>query len=260
MGITRIASIHFDAVKAERNYKGGGFEIPAVAAGAEPFVLEVADAKQIEYGGYSETQDKKRRLKKTFDVFSQDIARDIVAQWTEMGIEMNPACHPGIWVVRDRLPEINADGTQVLDADGKSVWRDATHEEKKAMWAEDLAAAKAADYAYAERVFAQGSLDAENPVLVRKGLIPYKAKLAAARYGWDAAWAKPGSGMKFDTCPDCKKSVPAGAVICYLCKTIIDIQAYAKREALKDAMVRAEVEAQKLREPQKPAEAKSKAA
>lgn len=248
MGVARIASIYFMEVTAERNF-GGPYIMPAVALGDEPVILHLKDVVQTEEGSYS-LGSNGRRSKRKHLVRGEDIAKDLVAEWSQHGIGMNPQRSPGIWMVRDQLPLVHPNGMPVVDADGVSQWREANEEERAIMWAQDYAAAQMRDRAYAELLFHQANIMAEEPRLVP--LIPEMCKLAAKQYGLEAEWLKEGLQLLVKACAYCTKVIPGAAIKCPKCGEVVDIEAYALLEARKlQALKLAKDNAQKfLREEQ----------
>ena len=232
--VTQVASIYFAPVKAERMY-GGPYELPAVPHGSSPARLEVNDRVQIEQGPYQLGQGG-RRSRRQHLVLGQTIARDIVAEWTANGVGMTPQCHPGIWVVREMIPQTKSDGTPEVDADGIALWRAAEPHERKLMWDQDYETAKIADRAYASMLFLQASAMAEEPKLIP--LIPQTARLAAKHYGLDAEWLREHAALNVRECPYCTKVIPAKAIKCPRCAEIVDVEAYALLEIQKQSTLK----------------------
>jgi hypothetical protein len=229
--ITKVASIFFAPVRAERMY-GGPYELPAVPLGAEPAILTITDRPQFEQGPYQLGSNGKR-ARRRYHVLGEVIARCIVAEWSQNGVGMTPQCRPGIWVVREQLPLLNENGTPQLDADGIALWRMASDEEREAMWAEDFAAAKKADRSYANMLFIQANGMADDP-----RLIPYiapNARIAAKHYGLEAEWLKEEAALHVKQCPYCTKVIPAKAIKCPKCTEVVDVPGYARLEAEKKA-------------------------
>jgi hypothetical protein len=222
-----IASIFFAPVKADRNY-GGPYEMPAVPPGGEPVLLVVQDRVQTEEGPY-QLGHNGRRSKNRHLVTGESIARDIVGEWTGNGLGMTPQCRPGIWAVRDRIALFDNDGMPSKDADGIGTWRPATEEERLAMWEEDLAAARAADHAYANMLFLGANAMAEDPRLIP--FIPKNARLAAKQYGMTAEWLKENAALNVRPCPFCTKIISSGAIKCPSCSEIVNVEAYVALEA-----------------------------
>jgi len=227
----KIASIHFAPVSADRStFTLGQFSIPASPDG-EPVFLTITDMNQRDQGCYGDGGGR-YRPSKIYVVPGHEIARDIVAAWTTTGQLMDTDAHPGIWVVRDHLPLLDADGTAQKDAEGHAVWREATPEEQKSMWAEDLAKAKAADRAYAMHTFDYWAGRVQDKPAMRKFITP-QCRLGAARYGFTGDWLSAANSTSAELCPYCKAATPAGAVKCPNCKEVVNVEAYAKLEAEK---------------------------
>jgi hypothetical protein len=253
--IARIATIHFAPVEADRSPVGLGiFKLPAVAADAEPFIFEIPDMLQRERGNYPEGRQTKTRPLVTYNVRAMDIARDIVNQWTANGSLMDVSGHPGIWVVRDYMPIltppvknmeghiVDHGGAAQLDAEGHAQWRDATPEEKKAMWEEDLAHAKTADYGYARRLFDFWATRILEKPAMRASLLqisPNPCLLGAKRYGFTADWLSETTSVSSTRCPYCQKAVLAGTVRCPNCQEVVDFEKYAELESRKAAALAA---------------------
>lgn len=238
----KIASIHFAPVHADRSIYGGVYDIPAVPLGAEPFVLDIEDKVQYDEGPFT-LGTGGGRAKLMYAVDRYDICFDIVRHWTENSSAMTPACHPGIWVVRDRLPVYRANeyGKEeaVLDGFKKQVFRTANAEEQAEMWTEDLARARATDRAYAEWCYLDGNRMAANVNMVP--LIPPNYKRAARHYGFQADWLKEGAAFEVTKCPMCDKVVSKATIVCPHCQQVVDLQRFAEREAEKAAAIRAAV-------------------
>lgn len=235
----RIASIFFAPVKAERIY-GGVYELPAVRLGALPEFLQITDKIQVEQGPYQLGSNGKRSRRQHL-VRADTIAHDVVNEWTQNGVGMTPQCHPGIWVVRERVPLVDLNGSLQLDADGIALWREAEDIEKEAMWVQDLAAARAADQSYANMLFMQGNAMADDPRLIP--FIAANARLGARQYGLDAEWLRDGAALNVKTCAYCTKVIPAAAIKCPKCTEIVDVEGYAVLEAAKQVALKAAKEA-----------------
>jgi hypothetical protein len=161
-----------------------------------------------------------------------------VGEWTERGAMMNPQCHPGIWIVRDRLPILDeVTGASMRDADDKALWRPATDDERAEMWEMDLQFNRTAQEAYSLALF-ENANGIDQDKRLRK-FIPREAHLAARYYGWDAEWLRNnGVAVAPKTCIFCAKSIPGTAIKCPHCLEIVDIPAYAAQEAEKRTAVR----------------------
>ena len=233
----KIASIYFAPVSAERPlFTMKPYEMPAVPLGDKPFILEVKDQQQTWTGPYSLGQGGKR-LQQRQVIPGETIARDLVNAWTVGGVSMNPQCHPGIWFVRDLVPDTNPDGTPLLDADNKQIFKPATPEEAAAFWAEDLAAAREADQAYARTLYDEAEVMANDPKGSRERFIQQPAKLGARQYGFEADWASE-RPTEPKTCQFCTKRIPKKAIVCPFCREIVDASGYATAQVQRDREVK----------------------
>lgn len=237
----RVASIHFAAVKADRSIYGGMYNMPAVPLGGFPMVIEIEDKVQRDEGPISLGSGSGKRAQLRYHVDGFDIATDIVSEWSTSGLGMTPAAHPGIWVVRERLPvtKIDPDTRKeeyVMDGFGHQVFRPATSDEAKAMWDEDLAAAKQADRRYAEWCYIDGNRIASDARLIQ--FIPENYKRAARQYGLQADWLKEGAALLVKPCPSCTKIISQSAMVCPHCNEPVDLPRYAAWEAEKAAAIR----------------------
>lgn len=234
--LTKVASVYWCRVQAERTLYGGYYSIDAVLPGAEPLILEVTDQIQRWEGPYSLSPTGTVRSKHSRIVPGEEIAPDIVAEWTQFGVGMNPQCHPGIWMVRDRVPELYPDGTRKLDGDNRTVWRSATEEERTRMWGEDLDSAKRADAAYAAMLIRKADQDAEDPRKIP--FIPEKSRAAAKQYGIERDWLKEIASSDMRRCPYCDTLVSSHVAVCKACHNIVDAELYAVLERKKQAALR----------------------
>jgi endogenous inhibitor of DNA gyrase (YacG/DUF329 family) len=238
MSTARIASVHFLRVDANRNYTGIQWSIPACPLGGEPVVIEVTDVLQRDEGPVSSGPGGGRRQKLQYPVTADEIARDLVRQWTTDDLGISQDCHPGIWIVRDRIPLMTIDaetGLEVarLDVFSQQVFRPATEEERATMWAEDVAHNRAADVAFANYCHEQGNKIAADPRT--RHLIPRRYKAAARHYGMQDDWSTPGAEQNMTPCPNCGKVVSKVHFICAYCNQPTDINRWAAFVAEKDA-------------------------
>jgi endogenous inhibitor of DNA gyrase (YacG/DUF329 family) len=254
--VVKIASIHFAPLIAKRNYRATSYRIQAVPLGAEPFILPIRGVMQFDEGPVINGPGGGRRQKLRYPVLPQEIANCLVGEWTGTtvsGLGMNPECHPGVWVVRDRLPvtektqklidgeNITFEEKMLIDADGNQEFRDATDEERQDMWDEDLAAARKADRNYAEWCWAEGNRISEawkrGGELVPRHMPPLY-KLAATQYGLEADWIKEAVASNARNCPHC--GTPGGREnwMCQKCGQPIDIDKWAQFQAQKEAAMR----------------------
>ena len=226
----RIASIHFAPVHADRSIYGGHYDIPAQPLNGKPFILEVREARQIEYGEYGQNRTRKQNR---YLIDPYIIAYDIVGEWTQNGRFMSPECHPGIWVVRDRVPELLESGAPQLDADNHPVWREATPAETAEFWEEDLQAARLADQIYAKALFQEGNAMANDHRGSLAAFIQKPAKLGAQQYGYQADWTSD-VPVEPKTCQFCTKKIPKKSIVCPFCREIVDATAYGIEQAKRD--------------------------
>lgn len=234
----KVASIFWNPLKADRQY-GGPYSIAAISAlNAEPVILTINDAYQVEHGPYGGNKNRafERRV-----VDAYTIAADLVREWAEMGNHMNPLCRPGVWTVRDRFPVLNPDGTPIIGANGVSTWREASEAEKLAMFSEDHEAAKVAQVTYARRMFNVGEAIYRNDPRLRE-YIHKHAYSGSKHYGFEAEWLKTGAELKSKSCPLCTRSVNEAAMRCPYCQGIIDFAAHAKYEFAGKEIVRSQQE------------------
>lgn len=217
----RIASIYFAPLKAERTLYGGYYDIPAVAKGAEPFVLTIGDKIQR---SQEPSPDGKSKITQKYLVNGRDIANDILREWTRDSLGMTPECRPGVWIVRDEVPLTNEDGTPVVDADKAAQWRPATDTEKQTMWAEDLESARIANANWGDYLIQSGDVLAEDPK--QWVLIGPLRRIACRYYGKDRPWLQELKDSDIKKCPYCTKAIPIQAVKCPSCLEVVDAARY----------------------------------
>jgi hypothetical protein len=231
-------------VKAARPF-GGPYQIAALEKlGAIPKRLTVEDATQVERGPYATSAFEGQRSYQEHIITAYEIAYDIVGAWTQYGLGMNPACRPGIWVVRERVPEMEQDekgkDRYRLDAKKRTIFRPANAEEKKLMWQEDYDASIAADAAYGELLIMNGDfiygLPTDDPRRV-PGISP-QMRAACDMYKVLRKWTSPITSASTRVCPMCTANVPGAAILCGSCGWCLDPQTYRKmmteqRELLK---------------------------
>jgi hypothetical protein len=249
MGTARVATVHFYPVTVDRRQFGFGvYELPAVPLGAKPAVIEIADKIQTDRGPYQDSHNKNVRSIRKFPETGQVIAYDIVHQATELGLGMTDTCRPGIWRIRESLPEvytedvlengrvIHAKGDLVKDADGTAMWREASEREKAQMWVEDEAAARAADAAYADMLIA--GANSMDPKLWR--FISPITKAAAKHYNIVADWNTKVGALERIACPHCAEQIVKTAAKCRFCGGIVDaVRVALNDEIAKNAIARA---------------------
>ena len=241
-----VASVHFFPVSTKRNYRGARYEIPAVGLNAEPTVIQVHSLIQRDWGAMISGTNKRQEHR--WPVLADEIAQDIVGEWTgntTVGLGMTPMCHPGIWFVRERLPVIETqqkivngeamtyEERMMLDGDNRQMFRDATEPERKAMWDEDLAAARAADRIYAEWCWNDGNRIWDRDKHTQ--LIPPMHRAAAKQYGLNAAWLKEAASSEAFPCPHCGALGSKNTFICQVCQQPTDLEKWAQFQARKEA-------------------------
>ena len=212
-----IASIYPLEQTAERPLYQGFYHLPAVKKGEPPFLLPVNDKVQIERELYIAGHGEKRT-----SVPGEEIAPDILREWTTGAPGMSPFCGPGIWMVRDEVVE---DGAR----------RAATEQEKARMFAEDHEAAKQRQAAWLEYQIVEGDRLGDDPK-TRKAVTPLM-KLSARYMGRERKWLEEMRDSDVRACPFCTKHIPAGAIKCPECGEIVDFEAYARLQAKKQSAI-----------------------
>jgi hypothetical protein len=226
--VKQIASIHFETKIAKRDAYAGNFMLPAVPKGGEPAVIAIPDHVQREQGTYTEGRQLRR-----YTVRGEEIARDILAEWTEQAIGMTPHCHPGIWIVRDVVPVLLDNGQPEISAERESVVRLANDAERAQMWNEDLQAARTADANWAEYLIERGDILARK--IEERVLITPSMRAAAIHYGRERDWLHALKDTDVQACPYCTTMVPVHAVVCPKCTQVVNPDAWARLELLKSA-------------------------
>lgn len=236
----RIASIHFAPVGLDRSIYGGVYHMEAVPLDGAPLILEVEDKVQRDEGPITTGPGSNRRQQLRYHVDAYAIARDAVEHWTTTGRGMTPDAHPGIWLVRDRMPEMrqepNGEMSYVLDGFNLQKFRPATTEEARAMWAEDLTNALRVDRAYAQWCYVDGNRIAADARNIQ--FIPANYKRAARQYGLPADWLKEGAALEVRPCPSCTTIITKSAMVCPKCNEPVDVLRWAAWQAQKDAAVK----------------------
>lgn len=245
----QIASIYFSTVKASRPLYGGYYEIPAVPkeesdrkkavlpAGVSlgpggTFLLNIDQKIQR---SQEPGPDGKRKVVQQYLVTDREISTDILREWTRETVGMTPDCGPGMWIVRDEVPLLNDDGTPQFDQDRRALWRQATDEEKKEMWAEDFAKAKERDANWAQYLINDGDRLAEDPKM--RVLIGPLNKQACRAYGRDREWLEELKDGDTKVCDFCTKRIAVNAIKCPHCQEIVDPRRYAQKQAEFGAVV-----------------------
>ena len=233
-----IASIYFEDLHFERPLYGGNYTLAAVAKDAAPSRTRITDKIQMEPLPQISGGGSIPRV-----ITAESIALDILAHATEKGFGMTMDCAPGVWIVREFVPEVDADGQPVMtttfDDKGKPIHRQAmrpaTTAEREQMYNEDLEQARQRQYNYAEWLTQQGNILAEEPEKII--LITKSMRKAAIYNGHDVAWKRQLRHDDNKLCPFCGKSVAAGVIKCAHCQEVIDFERYAELEAERSAAV-----------------------
>ncbi len=229
--VKQIASIHFETKTARRDSYAGVFTLPAVPKGASPAVISIPDHIQREQGTWTEGRQLRRST-----VRGGEIASDVWAEWTERAIGMTPDRHPGIWIVRDVMPNL-IDGKPEISAEHEAVVRLATEAERIQMWDEDLKAARVADANWAEYLIERGDTLARK--VEERILITPTMRAAAIHYGRERDWLHALKDTDIQVCPYCSGSIPSTAIKCPKCQEVVNVEAYAALEARKNRAVSA---------------------
>lgn len=233
--MAKIASVHFAELRTQR--QGLTFVTIGVAMGGDPVIISVPSVNQTERGPYLLSADKKQRSLHKYPISDFDIAHDMQKEWAQSGLGMNPKCRPGVWVVRERLPILDDHGHQALDADGVGAYRDATQDEVREMFLEDLEENRAADVEYARWLIGEANAQAVDPRTIR--FIPLKAKLAVEHLGMTTEWMKPGAGtLEMKACVYCQSIIVKKAVICPKCQQCVDPVEFARIKDVNERKVR----------------------
>ena len=215
MSTVTIASIYFMPVFAERSLfrDANQWYIPAVPRelpdGADKSLPHLAQpALLVVRDGYQQEQEPITRVERKTLITAEEIAYDIVREWTTNAPGMTPECKPGIWVCAGSKP---------------------TEEERQraVKW----------QSAWCEYLIMQGDEKMAKPE-ERKYITPLMR--AACRWmGRERDWLLELKDAEIKMCPFCKKAVPADAIKCQFCGEIIDVARYAKLVAERDAIVKA---------------------
>lgn len=244
MSTAKIASIYWNPVQEDLSAFGFGiYSMPAVAHGADPAIITVTDRIQRDQGPYN---GQRRRQPLSYQHPGESIAASLLNSWTRLGTGMTPDCHPGIWIVREKMPQMvperQLESGQIVpthqecDGEGKGIWRDATPEERAAMWDEDLTHARHAQALYAEYLFQQAAVLADD-AKTRK-FIPAVTRKAAAYYRRDFDWMKEGVASEDQiSCQWCLQRIPAASIICHKCSQIVNLERFAALKAKQESAV-----------------------
>lgn len=219
-----IASINFEPLSADRAIYQGRFRVPAVKRGDKPFILTVKDHIQIETMPWFKGTFNGKQIQEKRTITGEEIANDLINDWTRTHPDMNPQCCAGVWLVRESVALLDEKGEPQLDADGRQAMRPATAEEKQAMFAEDEAAAKQGMAALGQKWIQKGDIMAED--IKQIPLIPNCSKTAARYYGRDRKWLHDLTDSDIQKCPFCTKLIPADAAKCFSCNEVVNRKRY----------------------------------
>lgn len=225
MSTATICSIYPWEQKAERPKYQRVYTLPAVAKGDPPFLLPVPDEVQIEYDLYILGHKQKRLTVPG----KEEIAPDLLREWSENSPGMTMECGPGIWIMRDTVDE--------TDEDGNITVRAATKAEKEAMFAEDLQRAKDRQAAWFEYQIMQGDRVADDPKT--RDFVNKLMKIACVYMGRTRKWLEEMRDGDTKNCPWCTKSIPVQAIVCPECQRVVDFEGFAKLEARQKAAMQA---------------------
>lgn len=222
----RIATVYFEKRHLERAIYGGVFDVPAVARGEKPFILEVRDHVQREQlphilgGGQMPRQ-----------IAGEHIAADIIQHWTTGVLGMTGNVRPGIWIVRDVITLADENGIPLKDQFGVVQTRPATEEEKAAMWAEDLAENLACQARWGDFNIQKGDALWNDQNQEKRILINPTMKAAAPYYKREVEWTGELKQDDRKSCQFCGRSIARTVVKCQFCHEIVDRAAYDKLNA-----------------------------
>jgi hypothetical protein len=226
---TKVASVHFWPLHADRAMfqPQTHFFLKAVPYGGQPDIIEIKDQMQIEQGPHILSMDAKRRSQHNYPIASMAVAQDVVGCWSnKLGVTESQG--PGVWVVRDRVPEVDDKGLQLVDFDKKGVFRPTTQKEFDAMFQEDLENARRRTMEYARWCVQEGNTLAAVPAKIP--LIPPEYREAArylkssgfltAELPWVMRTEQVIQNIK--ECPLCTEVIPRKAIVCPKCQQVID--------------------------------------
>ena len=253
----RVASVHFSPLRLTRPSYQGLYEVDAVVPGENAkFVVSltnkdgvirreegISNRIQFDQSGFSDSPNPRRRRVVRDTIYGNEIALDLVNEWVKLPFGATTESHPGLWFVRDRILDNNADGTPKIDAEGRQEWRDATEREKRFMWDEDIAHARAADAKYARDVFDYWDGEITKFPRMIKAL-PKMVRDAANAYGWTTDWLRGASTIETKKCQFCDRNIRAGAIVCphQDCQQVVDYERFAiEMKRKQDALTRAGV-------------------
>jgi hypothetical protein len=162
-------------------------------------------------------------------IAGEHIAADVVMHVSTLGMGMSVETGPGVWMVRDRVPQSDDDGNWIMQADGKPVTRMATDVERNQMFAEDLTNATERQERYGQYLIAEG--DRYNENIKERILITPRMKAACLYYHRERPWLIDLKDGDMKLCHFCMASIDARAIKCPRCNEIVDAVRFAALNA-----------------------------
>jgi hypothetical protein len=220
---------------SKRDKTSAVYDLKAVPMGGDPCIITISDMLQIERGPHLLSMNKQQRSVHTYPIFAETIAKDIIHEWAFNGPGMTEGRRPGVWMVRDTLPELDENGNQLSDEEGRALRRPATEAEIKSMFEEDLRYNRMSDNAFAMHEVEEANAEAENPKLIK--FITERKRAAVVHLGIETPWVKLGSSLETKACQFCKSVIVKASIICRVCHQVVDYHAFAAEEAKRGAEV-----------------------
>ena len=214
-----VATIFFEQIRIERPLYGGDFVLPAVPKGDPPALVLVRDHTQIVQMPFSAGGHKIPHL-----IAAEHICNDILLHAATLGLGMSVECGPGVWIVRDTVPERHPDGSPIMLADGRYQTRAANDEERQQMYQEDMAFSVLRQKRYGDYLISQAEVYAKNPK--ERVYITPRMRAAARYYNQEVEWLEDASS-DLKLCPFCVKSIAITAIKCSHCGEIVDAPRHA---------------------------------
>lgn len=233
--VKQICSIYPISFRADRPLYNGSFILPA-GHPDKPVYLEIRDHVQIEpLPWFYANQGASRQPKARHLISAIDIASDLVREWTVTVLGQSPECRPGIWIIRDTMPEYDDEGKPVMSAIGPQETRPATPQERQEMYAEDLAANRIYQATWAEHCIQVGDIMAQKPEAIP--FIPDYAKTLCKFYNRDRKWLRALQDGDFKKCPFCRTNIDSEAIVCPQCSRDLTLKVEGKPSPKKEEKV-----------------------
>lgn len=179
-------------ISTDKNWKG--FFLPGVEKGKAPVTLKIDDFVQMKRDIATDTSVETR-------IPAEDVAADILGEWTQRGLGMRPGCHPGVMRIEGDRPNDK-----------------------------ELRAMMDTQNAYMGEIVLQGDrLSQERPRQINE-----RHRMACRYLGIDRPWLKELKDIETRECPYCTKTIPSAAVICPECKNVVNPAEYAKLKAAEE--------------------------